>query len=156
MKAKAADLLNDVAHELPDLTIEGDAIKYVPITQNSQQQRKDIWTARAGCSGGRTNLGIAPNGRAVLCEQMPLIDPYFVGDLTKQSILEVWNSQELLDFIFPKKENFAETPCHNCTDFDQCIYDIGHCFRDSFFAYKRLHCSPPNCLRMPAGIYRSI
>ncbi len=157
MKAMAADLLKTVADELPEITIEGDAKKYIPTDQqNSQQRREDLWAVRSGCSGGRTNLGIAPDGRALLCEQMPLEDSYFVGDLKKQSILEVWNSQELLDFIFPEREGFAGTPCYSCADFDECIHNIGHCYRDSFFAYGNLLHPPPNCIHMPASTYRSI
>jgi len=155
MKTKAANLLNVAIREWPDITIEGDATKFVPSIQNNQHQRKERWAARAGCSAGRTNLGIAPDGQAVLCEQMPLVTPYFVGDLTQQSILEIWNSPKLLDFIFPPRELFSGTPCYNCADFTYCIHNHGHCFRESFFAYGRLHHPPPNCPKTPDGAYRS-
>lgn len=153
MKAKASDLIQEVILEHPELTIEGDATKFefVPPTRSEEQ-----WKARAGCSGGRTNLGIAPDGKAVLCEQMPFSVPYFVGDLTKQSILDVWNSKEMVEFIYPPKELFSSTPCSDCPDFQECIYDRGYCFRDSLFAFGRLHYPPPNCPRAPEIDYRLV
>ena len=156
MKAETADVLSAIVEERPELTIEGDATRSVPDSQDDPRQKEKKWAARSGCSAGRTNLGIAPDGRAVLCEQMPLTEPYFVGDLTEQSILEVWNSPKLLDFIHPPRERFVGTPCYNCADFDHCVHDMGHCFRDSFFAYGKLHHPPPNCPRAPAGAPRMI
>lgn len=155
MKSKASDLLRAAKESWPDLTIEGDAVKYTPQGPESQKERAKSWESRAGCSAGRTNLGIAPDGSAVLCEQMPLDAKYFVGDLKRQSIMEVWNSPELLGFICPPKAKFDGTPCHICTDFNNCVYDKGHCFRDALFAYGRMHHPPPNCPQMPAGAYRS-
>jgi radical SAM protein with 4Fe4S-binding SPASM domain len=150
MKAQTAQLLNAVQEDHPELTIEGDARKFVPMSDD-QHQKERRWADRTGCSAGRTNLGVAPDGHAVLCEQMPLSESYFVGDLTKQSILEVWNSRELLEFIFPTHERFVGTPCYGCSQFEYCINELGYCFRDSFFGYGRVHHPPPNCPRAPAG-----
>jgi MoaA/NifB/PqqE/SkfB family radical SAM enzyme len=155
MKRKASELLLAARESWPDLSIEGDAVKYMPKSEMGVDRAK-IWDSRAGCSAGRTTLGIAPDGSAVLCEQMPLERQYFFGDLKRESILEVWNSPELLRFICPPKEKFEGTPCHICADFDFCVHDTGHCFRDALFAYGKMHHPPPNCPKVPAGEYRSI
>lgn len=154
MKLKASDLLKAAKESWPDLIIEGDAVKYTPPSPESQKERRKNWESRAGCSAGRTTLGIAPDGSAVLCEQMPLDAKYFFGDLKRQSIMEVWNSPELLRFICPPRENFVGTPCQLCTDFNNCIHDKGYCFRDALFAYGRIHHPPPDCPQMPVGAYR--
>jgi radical SAM protein with 4Fe4S-binding SPASM domain len=142
--------LHAAANEHPECTIKGDATKFEPATE-SQEQRVARWSTRAGCSAGRTNLGIAPNGRAVLCEQMPLIEPYFVGDLAKQSISEVWNSDELATFVYPPQERFVGTACFTCEDFAYCVHELGYCFRDALFAFNRLHAPPPTCPRIDSS-----
>jgi radical SAM protein with 4Fe4S-binding SPASM domain len=159
VRFRAAELLDAAAREHPDLRIEKDVKnveKMMSMPHNGLDFREKRWAERTGCSAGRTSLGVAPDGHAVLCEQMPLTQAYFVGDLTKQSILEVWNSPELLDFIYPPRERFAETPCEDCPEFDNCIYEMGHCFRESFFAFGRLYTAPPNCPRTPLSSYRSM
>jgi len=154
MKAKVSELLKAAKDSWPDVVIEGDAVKFTPRGHESQKERAERWESRAGCSAGRTTLGIAPDGSAVLCEQMPLEPQYFVGDLKRQSIMEVWNSPELLRFICPPKKEFNGTPCSACAKFEACVHDTGHCFRDALFAYGRMHHPPPNCPQMLAGAYR--
>lgn len=158
MKAEIANLLNTIAQKHPEFKFEGDGTRFPSSTPSSgdTQEKHKLWGTRSGCSAGRTTLGIAPDGSAVLCEQMPLSKPYFVGNLTKQSILEVWNSHELLDFIYPPRDNFIGTPCYDCTDFSDCVYNIGYCFRDAYFAYGKLHHPPPRCPQAPSGARRWI
>ena len=156
MKAEASDQIKAIAFEHPDLIIEGDATKFEPSPQTMARRSEEKWKVRASCSAGRTNLGIAPDGKAILCEQMPFSIPYFVGDLTKQSILDVWNSTELLKFVYPPKEFFTDTPCSGCIDFQECVYDRGYCFREALFAFGRLHHPPPDCPRAPEVDYRLV
>ncbi len=154
MKAQTAETLQAIAQEYPELTIEGDARRFVPQSSIDPDQRRQSWNQRSGCSAGRTNLGIAPDGHALLCEQMPLIDTFFVGDLAKQSIQEVWNSAALREFTYPAREKFAGTLCYDCADFERCVVDTGHCFRDSFFVYNNLYCPPPKCPHVVGETYR--
>ena len=67
MKLKASDLLKAAKESWPDLIIEGDAVKYTPPSPENQKERRKNWESRAGCSAGRTTLGIAPDGSAVFC-----------------------------------------------------------------------------------------
>jgi MoaA/NifB/PqqE/SkfB family radical SAM enzyme len=85
---------------------------------------------------------------------MPLQDPFFVGDLTKQSIMDVWNSAAVLDFIYPMRERFAGTACYKCQEFDACVHELGQCFRDAYFAYDTLFSPPPDCPKAPATTRR--
>lgn len=153
MQTIVAQDLSDATARHPDLSIQGDAMAPEVIGDSADanpDQRR--WAERAGCSAGRTNLAVAPNGRAFLCEQMPQADPYFVGDLKTQTIREVWESPALLEFVEPPRERFTGTPCFKCDEFDWCIRDLGYCFRDSLFVYDRLHHPPPGCPRAPRPI----
>jgi MoaA/NifB/PqqE/SkfB family radical SAM enzyme len=154
MKRETADVLSSIVEKRSELSIQGDAVEYIHDT-NDQNIKSELWKERAYCSGGRTNLGIAPDGHAVLCEQMPLSSPYFVGDLTKQSISEIWNSPNLLKFVYPPPEYFTGSPCHDCPDFQDCIYKKGHCFRESYFHYGDLFYPQPNCPKAPISKYRT-
>jgi radical SAM protein with 4Fe4S-binding SPASM domain len=150
MKREAGEMVAALVHEHPELTIRG---SFLEVT-GSNATTADQWANRAGCSGGRTTLGVAPDGSVLLCEQIPFCEPHVVGDLTRQSILEVWNSRKLLDYIRPTREQFITTPCFDCDEFDACIHERGYCFRDALFAYGKLRHPPPNCPHAPEGALR--
>ncbi len=158
MKKETAETLHALLSEYPELTIEGDAMQPLSADADNETEagRKQAWNSRSNCSAGRTNIGVAPDGQAVLCEQMPLEPPYFVGDLTKQSILEVWNSTKLLDFVLPNRDLFSGTPCETCSEFEECVHHKGYCFRDSWFVYGKLHHPPPKCPWAPFMPFRFI
>lgn len=156
MKAEIAGLLKTIIGERPDLSIEGDSLRYQPASDTEQNVKKRMWPSRTGCSAGRTNLGISPDGHAVLCEQMPLIRSFFFGRLPDRSISDIWNSKKLLNFIYPARKSFTGTPCSECGDFDECVHNIGYCFRDAYYFYGQLHHPPPNCPKAQTIEYRTI
>ena len=43
-------------------------------------------------------MTITPDGKVVLCDTIPQEGIFVVGDVTAQSIMDVWNSEELLNF----------------------------------------------------------
>lgn len=106
---------------------------------------KNLWNNRIGCGGGWSALGIAANGKAFLCEQMKMEDKYFVGDVNTQSISDIWNSDKLLNFIYPSREQFTDTQCETCTEFETCMWKQGRCYRDAFFNYGSIYQTPPLC-----------
>jgi radical SAM protein with 4Fe4S-binding SPASM domain len=107
--------------------------------------RRTIWDRRKGCGGGWLSLGIGADGRAFLCEQMKMSEEFVVGDLSVQSIQEVWNSPRLLDFIYPERERFEGTICRQCPEFEKCMWESGRCYRDAYFCYGTIYDSPPLC-----------
>jgi radical SAM protein with 4Fe4S-binding SPASM domain len=127
-----------------DLTSDFDQIDpyRAPLTP---EQIQELWANRSGCSGGWTMLGVAPDGKAILCEQMALEEPFHVGDLAEQSIMDVWNCERLLDFIYPPRERFAGTVCYDCEEFELCHWEKGYCYRNAYFSYGTLYEAPPLC-----------
>ncbi len=107
---------------------------------------------KTGCSAGRTTLGILPNGKACLCEQMHATEPFIFGDLTQQSILEIWNSPSVNQICFPEREQFGNSPCAACPDFDLCVLVKGHCFRDNYFG-RNPDAEKGNLFRQPSSCY---
>lgn len=107
----------------------------------------DGWNKRAVCSGGRTNLLIMPNGDVTLCDQIPHRSEFVVGNILGQDLLDIWNSDKLLKFIYPPSEYFKNSVCFTCPTFDECHQGKGYCYRDSLFSYGTLYDAPPNCPR---------
>lgn len=114
----------------------------------------EAWNGRARCSAGSSSLMAAPDGLVFLCEQIPQIPEHFVGDLRRQTIMEVWNSERLLAYIFPDREQLIGSPCYECARFDDCHRASGHCFRDALFAFGSRYMPPPSCPKAPAGAPR--
>ena len=108
--------------------------------------KMEEWKKRTHCSGGRSNLTITPDGKVVLCETVPQEGIFVVGDLTTQSIMDVWNSQKLLDFAYPSREKFVGSACYDCDYLSECLSSLaGYCFRDSYFNYGNVFERPPQC-----------
>ncbi|HAQ00266.1 MAG TPA: radical SAM protein, partial [Rhodospirillum rubrum] len=68
-----------------------------PIVLTAELKQR-LWDGRIGCGGGWHSLGIGPDGKAFLCEQMAYEEPYFVGDASRQTIAEIWNSDATVSY----------------------------------------------------------
>jgi radical SAM protein with 4Fe4S-binding SPASM domain len=103
------------------------------------------WEQRAVCSGGRSNLIIQPNGDVTLCDQIPHEQPYVVGNVFETGLINVWNSRQLLDFLYPDRERFQNSVCYDCELLQDCIGGKGYCYRDALFYYGSIYDAPPEC-----------
>ncbi|KAF0206650.1 MAG: radical SAM family [Methylocystaceae bacterium] len=122
--------------------LTGDAKEFPEAMRASDRQK---WDSRIGCGGGWSSLGISPNGKAFLCEQMKMAEPFFVGDARVQSIEEIWQGQKMFDFIHPPRERFSGTECVDCEEFETCVWEKGRCYRDAYFSYGSIYHPPPLC-----------
>jgi radical SAM protein with 4Fe4S-binding SPASM domain len=111
------------------------------------EAKRAMWSNRIGCGGGWYALGIAPDGAAFLCEQMKIDEETIVGDARTQSILEIWNSDRLRRFIHPTREQFQGTICRDCEEFEECMWEKGRCYRDTYYSYGTLYEAVPLCPR---------
>jgi radical SAM protein with 4Fe4S-binding SPASM domain len=141
--------VNLVRERFPDVNVTcsfgGDDPDISASEGSALAERQDAWDQRSGCGGGWSSIAIAAGGEAFLCEQMVLSDPYVVGDTRTQSIREIWNSERMLNFIFPTREQFAGTICHECPEFEECMWVQGRCYRDAYFSYGSIYQPPPQC-----------
>jgi len=138
--------ISEIREKYPDIDLVENLTEGAPEPyEDTKEAARKRWEARAGCGGGWSTLGILPNGKAFLCEQMKMAEPFFVGDVQTQSIEEIWHGQQLLNFIHPGRELFASTVCHSCGEFEKCIWEKGRCYRDAYFSYGSIHQPPPLC-----------
>lgn len=112
----------------------------------------ESWRGRAHCSGGSSSMTILPNGDVVLCEQVPAAPPFVVGNVRRDSLMDVWNSERVFQFVAPPRETFGAMPCRDCDEFDSCHRVYGRCFRDAYFNYGTMYAPNPTCPRAPAGL----
>jgi MoaA/NifB/PqqE/SkfB family radical SAM enzyme len=115
------------------------------------EEKHSEFVERAVCSAGRWGLVLHSDGKATLCDELPVTESQVVGDLSHQSLMEVWRSPYLDELLYPPREKFAGTVCYECEDFDQCHQDRGRCVRDALKAYGKFYAPPPNCPRAPAA-----
>jgi radical SAM protein with 4Fe4S-binding SPASM domain len=127
---------------------EGSPPEQERITEHLRR-KEEAWEGRAHCSGGTSSMTITPDGKVILCDQVPQNGVFVVGDFSRQSIVEVWNSDEIKRFTEPPMEKFEGTVCFDCEDYISCHQEYGYCFRDSFFNYGTIYAPPPNCPKAP-------
>lgn len=117
--------------------------------ERSKVDRAKRFSERAVCSVGRFALTILPDGRAFVCEQLPTRDEFCFGDLKKQSIKEVWNSDELRKVVMPPRDYFRGQVCFDCELFEECHTIKGRCMRNAFILYGNAYAPDPLCPKAP-------
>lgn len=127
-----------------------DELDSVVTGADNHTTKMEKWKNRTHCSGGRSSIVIAPDGKVVLCDTVPQEDMFVVGDVSTQTIREVWNSQKLLEFAYPARDKFMGTLCYQCSYLSDCLNSpAGYCFRNSYFNFGTVFGPPPECPLMP-------
>lgn len=103
------------------------------------------WKAEGRSFGGHSSMTITPDGKVMLYDTVPQDEALFVGDVAKKSLLEVWNSEPLQNYAFPKTERFKGALCYDCEDLAKCQSKAGYCFRDAYFQSGTVFVPPAQC-----------
>lgn len=115
-------------------------------------QRQESWEQRPMCTGNVHGFFVLPDGKVTLCEQLYRHPFFLLGDLKRQSIMEMWNSEKALSlWNFSQEEVRDESPCKHCDTFNQCRRGLGNCWRRAISAYgPENHDFPsPDCPKAP-------
>ncbi|MGQ9608274.1 MAG: radical SAM protein [bacterium] len=121
--------------------------KLAPEPKDKAKER--AFSMRVKCTAGIQQLAIYPDGKVVPCEETPSTPEFVVGDLSKESILEVWNSERLIASIRPPRDKFFGQPCYDCLDFYECHAFLGRCFIHSLKVYGTKYAPAPECPKAP-------
>jgi radical SAM protein with 4Fe4S-binding SPASM domain len=121
--------------------------------EGSHDRRASKFGSRAMCTANRRGVVVLPDGRVTICEELYFHESFIIGDLNKQSLLEVWNSRRALELSHPDQNLVPDGACRDCADFTRCHEGLGRCFRESLKAYgmDRPHWPDPRCPRAPLG-----
>lgn len=135
-------------------TVEALKQRYPEVEIDFRREAELPFEGRALCSGGIQNMAIYPDGKVTLCDQAPSTPDCVVGDLSHQSIKEIWNSERIDAFLYPERKLFAGTACEECPDLEQCHATLGRCFIKSLKAYGTIFGPVPGCPRAPQPTVR--
>jgi len=116
------------------------------------EQREKKFPNRGLCSGNTSSFYALPDGKVTLCEQLYWHPFFIMGDLSKQSIMEMWNSEKALKlWNFSQEEVKESSPCKTCKDFEECRRGRGNCWRFAIAAYgeENYDYPAPNCPLAP-------
>ncbi len=103
---------------------------------SSLERKKADYPNRPQCSGNFQAFNILPDGKVTVCEELYWHPRFIIGDLMKQSIREVWNSEEALALYRFSRDAVGETSaCKTCADFDGCHQGKGVCWKQVMYAY---------------------
>lgn len=85
------------------------------------------------CVANTTGISILANGDCSVCEMLYDNPEYILGNVSNQSITEIWNSDKALGLYTLKQTLFPEdSPCHDCGVFEKCRNSYGKrvCYLD--------------------------
>ncbi len=90
----------------------------------------------ASCSANRDHIFILPDGQVTICEQLYWNKNFIVGDITKNNIVEIWNSPKSNFFANLRREHFSNCSiCKLCKLFEKCHKNVNKCWADIIKAY---------------------
>ena len=140
---KANDLNMEIIYPEKELEIKKEL---------SLEERQDFFDSRSICSGNINSMFILPDGKVSICEELDWNERFLIGDVTQQSITEVWNSEKAKEIFYVKQEEVKpESACHSCKDFDKCRKFKQVCWREIIRAYgeENWDYPDPNCPLAP-------
>lgn len=73
-----------------------------------------------GCIANIYGLSIMANGKATICEMLYYNETFYIGDMKKESIKNIWNSSLALKLNFSGKVERQDSPCYSCTELNKC------------------------------------
>ena len=152
MTHRIESIVNQVKGKAPDHV----SINFSGYLESSSFFQKDQYfnfQSRAKCSGNFSSIFILPDGRVTICEQLHDLPAFILGDLVKQSIVEMWNSDEAVGlYKFSKNLIRDKSPCAHCDEFDSCHQYKGICWKLVLYAYgeENWDFPDPRCPMAPA------
>ena len=128
--------------------IERDILSYskIPIFLNRPAIGREFQYCLTGskdfkgieCSALNNHLFILPDGKVTICEQLYGLPQFIIGDVSVNSITEVWTSPDVVKLLNLKREDIQDSsPCKNCKLFESCIIDRNRCWVDIIKAYGK-------------------
>lgn len=83
------------------------------------------------CSGNYSSIYILPNGDVTICEQLYWNKNFILGNIVKNSILDIWNSERAVSLFNIKQRDIPrDSLCSTCQDYNRCRSLKQVCYRD--------------------------
>lgn len=88
------------------------------------------------CGMLQDRMVILPDGKVTACEELYWHPRYIIGDLTSNSISEIWQSNEVISLLNPKKESLSGH-CSVCEQFSECTNLRNRCPVKTIWAFGK-------------------
>lgn len=116
----------------------------------SLSKKRDVflYEKAISCPANVFSCFILPDGKVTICEQFYWKKEYIIGDITKQSLYEIWNSKKALDLYYRKTTQVQKTsPCYDCSDKEECSNRKLICWVDvvKTYGYENWDYPDPRC-----------
>lgn len=136
LSATQVPIIKAKVEALQALTDKEVSFAGVNLKKESFRVEHSEFTKRALCTGNRYAFAILPDGRETYCEELYWHPQFILGDLNKQSILEMWQSDHAKElFMLSQTKIRAESPCAPCNEYDKCHGTPGVCWKDIIGSY---------------------
>lgn len=125
---------------------------WLPEYESTEKQKR--FNERGECIANKSSLFMLPDGKVTICEQLYWHPFFIIGDLTNQSIMEVWNSKKAHElWNFSQRDIRPQSPCKTCRTFDNCRHGLGICWRDvvAYYGTDNYDYPPTLCPKAPIG-----
>lgn len=120
------------------------------LTSKSELCSYKTFKNRALCTANVDGLVILPDGQVTVCEEMYWHKAFLLGDVKKNTIKEIWNSEKALKLWNIAQDDIpADSKCHTCQEFDKCRRGLGVCWKMAMQAYglDKFYYPDPRCPR---------
>jgi radical SAM protein with 4Fe4S-binding SPASM domain len=152
---KIKECISEYKKEHPGNNISVQDISSNPFSIKDIDEKIKNFNERGVCSGNTSQFYILPDGKVTICEQMYWHPNFILGDLSYQSITEMWNSKEALGLYNRNQFEFSsKSACKTCNQFEECRRGFGVCWRNAVFAYgqDKFDYPSPDCPYAPLPI----
>ena len=112
--------------------------------------------SRSYCSANISQFCILSDGKVTICDELYWNPNFIIGDVNKQSLMEIWNSDKALKLAGLERKMFSDNSvCKTCPEFEKCRLEKGVCWSEVAEAYgqKNWDFPSPECPYAPKPIY---
>lgn len=126
------------------------------VTDGAECCCAEAFDKRAMCSANTYSFAILPDGKVTICELLYWNEHFVIGDVMKNSLMEVWQSKRAWA-LWRLDQNLIsyDSPCRDCKDFNNCRYQNGVCWKDIIAVYGKKNFFYPDihCPKAPKPIF---
>lgn len=97
---------------------------------------------RQDCMAGMSGIVIQVDGSYAYCGQSFNKELRFLN-VGSVDLLSAWNSSELKALVSPRREDFVNTRCYECNDFDRC--SVKRCYIRTYNRFGTIYDIDPLC-----------
>ena len=123
------------------------------LTDKSTFRCKESFDSRSICSANLDGFVVLPDGQVTVCEGLYWHKEFIIGDISKMSIMDIWNYDNARMLTKMPQELIPEdSACRTCKEYDECRKYRGICWKYVLEAYGDEHpfYPDPRCPYAPA------